>query len=256
MHGKLFVADTGNVLTVDKPCPLGDAQASATIFGINGGPMMLGDDIDRMSEERLRLVKQCLPRMPEAARALDLFDAPGDRPSLFHLPIRTGWDQWDLVALFNDTDASRDAVVELQQLGLDPAADYVVWDFWNERFDGLCQGTLRLTAAPQSVKLVRLSRQRPHPWVVSTDLHVRQGQAEIEDCQWHAATMTLRFRARRPTGERGNVFLLVPPGLRAADPRGLWLAIDGRNQYVVARVALDFAKGPLETTIRFEPMSK
>ena len=89
MHRKLFLADTGNVMTVDKPCPLCDAQITATLFGINGGPMMLGDDIDRMTDERLRLVKQCLPRMPEAAYALDLFDCPDpDHPKLFHLPVR------------------------------------------------------------------------------------------------------------------------------------------------------------------------
>ena len=32
---------------------------------------------------------------------------------------------------------------------------------------------------PESVRLVRLSRSRQHPWVIGTNLHVRQGQAEI-----------------------------------------------------------------------------
>jgi hypothetical protein len=257
MHRKLFLADTGNVMTVDKPCPLGDAQITATIFGINGGPMMLGDDIDRMTDERLRLVKQCLPRMPEAAYALDLFECiEPDHPKLFHLPIRCSWENWDLVALFNYSDVPREAVVDLKRLGLDPAADYVAWDFWNERFDGVCKATLRMTAAPQSVKLVRLSRQRPHPWLMATDMHVRQGQAEIEDCQWDASTMTLKVRARRPAGERGNVFLLVPPGMRVVDPHGLWLAKDARNQSLVVRCDFAFADAAVEKTVSFTPVKK
>jgi len=257
MHRKLFLADTANVMTVDKPCPLNDAQITATIFGINGGPMMLGDDVDRMTEERLRLVRQCLPRMPEAAYAIDLFDCPSpDHPKTFHLPIQTAWDRWDLVALFNYGDASHDAVVDLSRLGLDPAADYLVWDFWNERCNGPCKATLRMTAAPHSVKLVRLSRQRPHPWLMSTDMHVRQGQAEIEDCQWDAATMTLKFRAQRPAGERGNVFLSVPQGLRVANPAGLWLATDARNRSLTVRCALEFADAAVEKTIRFETTKK
>ncbi len=72
-HNKLFISDSGNVLTVDKPIPLTDAQISATIFGINGGPVMLGDDIDRISEERLDLIRKLFPRLPECARPLDLF---------------------------------------------------------------------------------------------------------------------------------------------------------------------------------------
>jgi hypothetical protein len=257
MHRRLFLADTGNVLTVDKPCPLSDAQISATIFGINGSPMMLGDDIDRMTDERLRLVKQCLPRMPEAAYSLDLFEsiAP-DYPKLFHLPIQTSWDRWDLVALFNYDDVPREVAVDLKRLGLDPAADYATWDFWNERFDGVCKGTFRIAAAPRSVKLLRLSPLRPHPWLLSTDMHVRQGQAEIENCRWDSAANALKFRAQRPAGERGNVFLLVPPGWELANPAGLWLGKDPRNKSVIARCDLEFDGASVEKTIRFAPMKK
>ncbi|NLF08210.1 MAG: hypothetical protein GX594_09555 [Pirellulaceae bacterium] len=256
LHRQLFLADSGNLLTLDKPCSLADAQISATIFGINGSPMMLGDDIDRMADERLAMVKKCLPRLPEAARSLDLFECPEpDYPKLFHLPVKTAWDRWDLVALFNYDSSPRTADVDLKRLGLDADGEYVVWDFWNERFDEVCRGKLRLTAGPQSVKLVRLSRRRPHPWLVSTDMHVRQGQAEIEDCSWDAATGTLRFRARRPAGERGNVFLLAPPGWEAAEPRGLWLAKDGRraSQALIVRCALDFSGKAVEKSVRFAP---
>ena len=41
-----------------KPVPLPDAQISATIFGLNGSPLMIGDDVDRMAPERLALLRQ------------------------------------------------------------------------------------------------------------------------------------------------------------------------------------------------------
>jgi len=254
LHRKFFLADTGNVMTLDKPCPVNEAQITATIFGINGGPMMLGDDVDRMAEDRLALVKKCLPRLPEAARALDLFDCPEpDYPKLFHLPIQRDWDRWDLLALFNYEAVPRESTVDLKRLGLDPKAGYVVWDFWNERYEGICRGTLRMIAAPRGVKLVRLVRQRSHPWLMATDMHVRQGQAEIEDCHWDAAKMTLHFRARRPRGECGNIFLLVPPGLRATNPRGLWLVKDGQDQSLIVRCALEFRDGVAEQSVCFSP---
>jgi hypothetical protein len=134
MHRKLFIADSGNVLTLDKPVPLNDAQISATIFGINGGPLMLGDDIGRMAEERLAMVKQLFPRPQECAVPLDLFEAPEpDYPKLFHLEIRRDWEQWNLVAIFNYRNDVLRQRIGFERLDLDPSSPQVVWDFWNER---------------------------------------------------------------------------------------------------------------------------
>lgn len=58
---KLYYNDGFNVLTVDKPIPLEEAQATVSMFGLSAGPVMLGDDIATISDERLALVKKCLP---------------------------------------------------------------------------------------------------------------------------------------------------------------------------------------------------
>ena len=106
LHRRFFLADSGNVITIDKPCSVQDAQTTATIFGINGGPMMIGDDVDRMAGDRLALLKKCLPRLPECAKPIDLFDAqlflqredaaraPGDgraEGAFLTSGTRTGW---------------------------------------------------------------------------------------------------------------------------------------------------------------------
>ncbi len=57
-HRKLYQNNAGNVLTVDQPLPLRDARIHATIHALSGASSMLGDDIDRMSEERLTLIKK------------------------------------------------------------------------------------------------------------------------------------------------------------------------------------------------------
>lgn len=251
-HRKLYLADSGNVLTVDKPIPLADAQITATIFGLTGGPIMLGDDIDRMSDDRLAIVKKCLPTATECARPIDLFESPEpDYPKVFHLKISREWDEWDLVAAFNYGDEQLIQRVELSSPGLDPSAEHAVWDFWNERYEGVFSGALELAVPPHSVRLVRISRLREHPWLLSTDMHVRQGDAEIEDCRWDAETMTIGLRATRPAGEKGNAFVLVPPGLAVANPESLWIAKDARDGRLVIRCVLEFEGGCEERTINF-----
>lgn len=243
-HRRLFLADSGNVLTVDKPVPLSDAEISATIFGLNGGPLMLGDDIDRMDAGRLELVKQVFPRLPESARPLDLFDAPDpDYPKTFHLHVKRDWDEWELVAVFNYGAEPLRRTVEFARLGLDASQPYLVWDYWNSQSKGAHQERFEAVVPPRSVKLWRISRQRTHPWILSTDMHVRQGQAEVESCQWDAGAKVLTIRARRPAGNRGNVFVTVPKDVMVAAPAGLWIAKDANDGTLIVRCAFDFTDG-------------
>lgn len=243
-HRRLYLADTGNVMTVDKPVPLADAQITATVFGINGGPLMLGDDIARMSEERLELVRRVFPRLPECARPLDLFEKPEpDWPEKFHLKVRRHWDEWDLVAVFNYRARPLQEKIEFDRLGLDANAAYVAWDFWNERYLGVHRGSLEVSLPARSVRLLRISRERAHPWVIGTDMHVRQGQAEIEQVSWEEQAGRLVIVATRPRGYRGVVFVRAPAGFAAKNPRGLYLAREGSEGGLIVRCDFDFTPG-------------
>lgn len=256
MHRKLFIADSGNVLTIDKPVPLSDAQISATLFGINGGPIMLGDDIARMAQDRLEMVKQLFPRLPECATPLDLFESPDpDYPKLFHLKIRADWDQWDLLAAFNFRNEPLVHKLDFGRLGFSSQPARLVWDFWNERYLGAHAEAFHFVVPPQSVRLFRISEARKHPWLLSTDMHIRQGQAEVPQCLWEPETRTLTISAARPAGGKGNVFIHVPKGLAVENPTGLWIAKDGNDGSLIVRCELNFAKAPeVRKSIRFKPL--
>jgi hypothetical protein len=253
MHRKLFLADSGNVLTLDKPVPRADAEISATLFGLNGGPVMLGDDIDRMDPGRFDMIRQVFPRLPEAARPLDLFDSPDPGyPRIFHLRVARDWDAWDLVAIFNYDKEPLRRSIDFARLGLPAGSTCVVWDYWDARYLGAHAGRFEAFVPPQSVKLYRIARRREHPWVLSTDMHVRQGQAEIESCRWDAAARTLAIRARRAPGIRGDVFVLAPKGMALAEPAGLWLARDANDGSLVVRVGFEFPDADVvEKRLRF-----
>ncbi len=253
-HRKLYLADSGNVMTIDKPIPLGDAQISVTIFGINGGPVMLGDDVDRMDEDRMLMVRMIFPRLPECARPLDLFDyAELDYPQVFHLKVEREWEHWDLLAVFNLSDHTMARTFPLERLKLDPKGRYSVFDFWNLRYQGVeTSGAISVEVPPDSVKLLRIAPYHDHPWLLSTDMHVRQGQAEILGCKWDQDTMTLTIRAQRPAGHEGSIYAHAPKGWALAEPQGLWLARDGRDYSLVIRKLLKFEGEPVEVKMHFK----
>jgi len=213
---------------------------------------MIGDDVDRISEERLALIKKCLPRGTTMAFPVDLFEAIApDYPRLFHLRIDGGWDSWDLVAVFNYDDEPFTYVLNFARLGLESQQPFLVWEFWNEQFLGTHAGTLKAHVAPRSVCLFRLSPCRNHPWILSTDMHVRQGEFDITHCEWNANELRLHVGAHRPPGETGNVFVHVPKGFRVTNPQGLWIAKDGHDQSLIIRKTLCFEKDEEEFELGF-----
>jgi hypothetical protein len=253
-HRKLYLSDSGNVMTIDKPIPLADAQISTTLFGINGGPVMLGDDIERMDEDRMLMVRTIFPRLPECACPLDLFDnVELDYPQIFHLKVEREWDQWDLLAVFNLGEHTLTKTLPLERLKLDPKGSYSVFDFWNLRYQGIeTSGAISVEVPPDSVKLLRIAPYRDYPWLLSTDMHIRQGQAEILDCKWDEDAMTLTIRAQRPAGHEGSIYAHAPKGWALAEPKGLWLARDGRDNSLVIRKALAFDGEPVEVKMHFK----
>ncbi len=87
---------------------------------------------------------------------------------------------------------------------------------------------------------------RAHPWVLSTDIRIRPGQAELTTVAWDEATRSLRLRPTRD----GKVFLRAPKEFRVTEPADLWIAKDGNDASLSVRVPL----GPEERVVRFVPL--
>lgn len=252
-HRKLFINDSGNVMTVDKPVPVCEAQIVATIFGMCGGPVMMGDDIDRISEERLALVKKVFPRTPEIATPIDLFDRPlPDYPRVFHNHVNTTWGEWEVVSVLNYEDEPLTLPIPLERLGLSPEDRCRVFEFWNEQYLGTVSGELQAIVPPRSARVYRLSRHTGYPWVLGTDMHVMQGQVELMEARWDGETMTLSLTATRPAGETGTVFVVAPKGLAVTNPLGYHIAKDAHDESLIVTRQIRFGDQAEEFTISFK----
>ena len=254
-HRRLYLNDSGNVLSVDKPIPLSAARVHATIHAMSGGPSMLGDDVDRMDDERLALIKKTLPRPRDVAFPVDLFDAPfPDHPKLFHRRVTKPWGRFDVLAVYNFSSEPLRQPVPLSRLGLVAGADYLAWEFWDCRYLGRVKGQLDVDVAPGTVKVYRLVADERRPTLLGTDMHLLMGEVDVLECAWDPTALTLHGRASRPSGEQGNVFIHAPETLRVAEPRGLWVAKDGRDKSLLIRCALRFESDTAEWSVAFAPL--
>jgi len=258
-HRRTYLNDF-NLLTVDKPVPIEHARVAATVFGLGGSPLMLGDDYRRIDPERLRLVKLCLPRTRGVPVPVDLFDDvrpgrvhPDGYARMLKLAIDTGWDEYTLVAVFNMDDEAYAADIAFARLGLAPESAYRVYELWNEEYRGTFRERFRAVVPPSACRLYRISQARPYPWLLGTDLHVQQGAAEITALSWDSASMTLAGTATRPAGELGNLFFLMPRAMSLINHTESFLMKEVLDMNVVIRRPVHFSAEREAFELRFRP---
>jgi len=218
---KIYVNDL-NELTIDKPVPENFAQIAVTMFGLNGdSPVAIGDNIKYMSPDRLRMLKMILPRTEGNTIPVDLFErtllAGGCR--ILKKQIHTSWDDWMLVTVFNSDPNGQDFTQKIcfADLGFDENEQYVVYEFWNCEYIGIYKGYFNTFVPKGNCKLFRISKRRPYPWILSTDMHIEQGKVELEDVKWDNENLTLSGFIKRPAGEFGRLFFLLPLLIKVKD---------------------------------------
>ncbi|MBI3921270.1 MAG: alpha-galactosidase [Armatimonadetes bacterium] len=247
-------------LCVGLPGTLEEARLRATATFLTGGQVDISDDLTTLPEDRWEVLLATLPPLSLPARPVDLFEPVGvistayeamcrgedkegqelptrEESCVWHLPVSGGWDQWDLVALFNYEESPRDGggacqitrfVVPFDRLHLDPETPYWIYEFWSGQFIGTIPGgadnprgyvhpgdTQRLLATQSKgvldvsffgpgIKLLVIRPARPHPWVLGTSFH-QSGGVELRDVAWDDQRNALRGTLCRPSGQRGYI---------------------------------------------------
>ncbi len=260
---KIYINDL-NQLKIDKPIPLEHARISVTMFGLSGdSPMVIGDNLQEIAPERLRMLKMCLPRTTGIPEPVDLFEnvAPEDYSHILKKAITTDGDTYMLAAVFNTSPDNHvpgkqhyRAKIEFSGLGLDPAQKYRIFEFWNEEYIGTYKDAFFCTIPPDACRLFRISLARPHPWLLGTDMHIEQGNAEIESLAWDEENLVLRGTARRPSGESGNLFFLMPRHLKLVNDKRTNKMKEVIDMQTIIRMPLDFQKTRQEFELQFQRM--
>ncbi|MBP5182634.1 MAG: hypothetical protein J6331_06370, partial [Lentisphaeria bacterium] len=206
--------------------------------------------------ERLALVKKVLPRGDNFPLPVDLFtktDLEKDFVRVFRTEIRKSWGTYYLCAVFNLNERVRTLTLSDSFLRIPEKRSYCAYDFWEEEYLGGFENEFTLDVPGNSAKVIRLEEKKDHPWLLSTDFTVRQGDSEIESLRWDEASLTLSGRARRAPGEEGNLFFLAPDGFKVKDfNRGFRVMKTARDMSLVIKKHLFFESDTADFQISFE----
>lgn len=237
VHNIVWYSDPDTLL-VGTFHPLEQARVTATVVALPGQMMFAGDKLAELPADRLRLLQQALPVCD--VRPLDLFPIFEMRP-VWDLKISRPFAQWDVVALFNWTDADRDLEVSLEELGLPSESACLLYEVWENRFLGRTTAGIRVRVPARGVRLVTVHREQDRPQWLSYDRHISQGGADIEQLAWDEATRRFTGRLRLVGHDTVELRFHVPPAyaLREATADGAHVRRVSATPDGILRVALE-----------------
>ena len=213
-----------------RPLTFEQARAFASIVGLTGGIVKIGDRMVEMSEPEVDVIRRLLPVYRGSARPLDLFEK--ETPELWDLKVATEWDRWEVVGLFNwgknwsqgkkIPAATRTLAVEFSRLGLEPSEKYLVFDFWGEKFLGVAQDRLSVEVGSETARVLAVRKLPDHPWFLSYNRHLSQGGVEIKALHWDRESGVLSGTQEVAAGYEYHLYFYRPDSFRlvAAEVEG------------------------------------
>ncbi|KYH42607.1 MAG: hypothetical protein AYL33_001940 [Candidatus Bathyarchaeota archaeon B63] len=234
----------GRFLKPGEVSSIGEARIRATAVALSGGPVLLGDDLTTLPEERMRMYTLCLPPYGVPARPIDLFRSP--YPSVWDLEVSADWDVWHVVGLFNFDGQERIIDLDFDELGLSSDGEYSVWEFWDQAFLGNHRGKIKVEVPGRTAMALAIRRLRRHPFVISTSFHITQGGVELQRVMWDERSLVLSGVCRRVRGAAGEIFIYIPPSYRLEEQREAEM-LTGE----IARLRLSIPSPEVKWKIRF-----
>lgn len=205
LHGRFWTNDPDCVMLRKGKLTPHEYRTYATVIGLTGGMVLISDDMAELDAEGREVFARLTPPSGTPARPIDLFESAYPRVFAATFPDRT------LAAAINWNDSPGRVAVDFAALGLDPDADYLVFDVWNRRFLGALHTDLAFSRIPaHGCRLIALLPKRDEPELLGTTLHITSGGLELKRRDWNPETNTLELEIELPGARQGEIFIHIP----------------------------------------------
>lgn len=111
------------------------------------------------------------------------FDASSSTTTgLFSLELSKPWENWLVLGRLDE----RDKILPLRDLGLDEKKEYLVFEFWTKKFEGIHTKSF----IPESIdsnyhcQVFCFREKQNHPQLLATNRHISCGALEIDSLEW------------------------------------------------------------------------
>ncbi len=213
------------VFALEAPVPARTVIRPA-ICAMAGGVLMVSDKTEVYRDDRN------IEGMKRSAPVLDT--VPGQLYGLgrktvpwWLQEIDRPFDHWTVLAriqwgvkrekewVFDNKGAPEQEVV-FADLGLPADREYVVCEFWSQKYLGRFKGSFTAPAMDKNdgMDVFAIREARRHPWVISTTRHITQGAISLRDAKWDDERKVLSGRSAVVAGDPYVLTVHLPDGYR------------------------------------------
>ncbi len=249
LHNIVIYPDADNVVLREEFNTLKQAESRIFFVSLLGLPMTFGDDFKVLSDDRVDLIKKCLPVMD--IHPMDINESVSTRGELImNLAVENPFESYNVVNVFNTNKEKAVRRVKINEdLHLEDGG-YHIFDFKREKYLGCVSGFFEteLDTCESSVFSVRKNLDRPQ--IISTSRHISQGAVEIKAlCQ---TGTKISFSAEIVANDTYKVYVYVPSGFTLCEKDKKNAVLTDENVYCIEY--LKGEDGIYEFEIDFEKM--
>jgi hypothetical protein len=249
-----------------------EARTLVTYVALTGVVYPLASVMPELPEHRVRLLKATMPTMP--IFPVDLFSRGTDirwntfqkespdfyihhYPEILDLKVNGPAGNYDVVALTNWSGARLSRSIDLgDKLGVDPAAAYVAFDFWNRKPLGVVKGRLTVDVEPHDTRVALIRALLDRPQLIGISRHI-SGTFSVLEQSWDAASSRLRGVAETVAGEPYAIWIHVPDSyqvarIRAALKGGTEIPVDQEAAAGALMIRFGGQGQPVEWDVEFK----
>ena len=125
-------------------------------------------------------------------------------------------------------------------MGLPDDREYLVFEFWSQKFLGKAKGSFTAPAQDRNTGLhvFAIREARPYPWVLSTTRHISQGGVSLLDERWDSGGNVLSGKSAVVVGDPYVMTVHLPEGFRPESAEASGEKVEIARQTVTATLRL------------------
>ena len=210
LNGRVWWNDP-DCVSVRAATPLEQARLNASFTAIAGALFYNSDWMPDLPAERLEILRRTVLPHTLQARPVDVFESEPAR--IWHMADNRSSQRRDMVALYNWERAPAAVECDVARIGLPPAAEYVAFDFWGNRFVAPFRDKVRADLpSGGSCRILAVRPAADHPQLISTSRHITQGMVDVTGEAWDAATARLSATSRVVADDPYELRIILPTG--------------------------------------------
>ena len=220
------------------------------ICAMAGGVLMVSDKVEVYQDDgNIEGMKRSTPV---------LFTVPGQLYSCgrrqvpwWLQEIDRPFDRWSVLARFQwgmkkkdkhewELHGAPQQEVRFADLGLSADREYLIFEFWSQKFLGKSKGSFTAPAMDDNtgMQIFAIREARPHPWVISTTRHISQGGVSLLAEAWDPKRNVLSGTSAVIVGDPYVLTVHLPDGYRLENAEVGGEKVEFENQKETATVRI------------------